>query len=391
MNTSYDSGDISLQWKRKPSDTSDMRLQFFYEQHSYNQSSAAKENLQTADLDFQYRTVLSPRHELMWGGGFRYSLTQGHDFGPYTFLPPNRSDPLFSGFFQDEISIRPETLVLTLGTKIEHNNYTGVEVQPGARLSWAPSPHQELWASVARAVSPPSLMNVGMQVSTGTFASPGGLPIETFLVANPQLGPETMIAYEGGYRRHYKRFSLDIAGFRNDYRDLRTLQTFPGVFEASPSPQVVVPSKYVPATHGSTYGSEISGQWQVSGRWRVSGSATLLLMDLHEDLFGMPATPLPLDGSSPSLQFQVHSYFDLTRKIEFDTSLYQVGRIASLQVPAYVRVDARLGWKLTRSLDISLASENLLNHPHVEFVGEDTTNPVMKIGRSAYAKVTWRF
>jgi iron complex outermembrane receptor protein len=112
-----------------------------------------------ADLDFQYRTVLSPRHELIWGGGLCYSLNLGHDFGPYTFLPTNRSDPLFSGFFQDEISIRPETLVLTLGTKIEHNNYTGVEVKPGARLSWASGQHKELWASVARAMSPPYLMN----------------------------------------------------------------------------------------------------------------------------------------------------------------------------------------------------------------------------------------
>jgi iron complex outermembrane recepter protein len=114
-------------------------------------------------------------------------------------------------------------------------------------------------------------------------------------------------------------------------------------------------------------------------------------MNLHQDLIGVPLAPGPLDGSSPSLQFQVHSYFDLTRKVEFDTALFQVGRIASLQVPAYVRVDARLGWKLTRSLELSAASENLFNHPHVEFVAEDPTIPTMKIGRSAYAKVTWRF
>jgi iron complex outermembrane recepter protein len=392
MDTSYDSGDVSVQWKRKPSDTSDMRLQFFYEQHEYDQSIAIKEGFQVADLDFQYRTALSPRHELMWGGGFRYSVNNQKNFGVYAFLPPNRSDPLYTGFIQDEISIRPEKLVVTLGTKIEHNNYTGVEVQPGARLSWTPRPHQEFWTSVARAVSPPSRVQVDMQVDTGSAVEPDGMPIEYRLVGNPQVGSEKMIAYEGGYRLHYKGFSLDFAGFSNAYRDLRTLQLMPGVVEGSPLlPEVVVPIMYMPAEHGFTYGSEISGQWQVSGRWRVSGSATLLLMDLHEDLTGVPMTPRPLDGSSPSRQFQVHSYFDLTRKIEFDTSLYQVGQIASLQIPAYVRVDARLGWKVTRSLELSAASQNLFNHPHVEFAAEDPTVPTMKIGRSAYVKITWRF
>jgi iron complex outermembrane receptor protein len=391
-NTSYNSGDVSVQWKRKPSDTSDMRLQFFYEEHNYDQAIAIKEGYHVADLDFQYRTVLSPRHELMWGGGFRYSVNNQHNFGNYAFLPPNRSDPLYTGFVQDQISIRPDTLVLTLGTKIEHNNYTGVEVQPGVRLSWTPGSHHELWASVARAVAPPSRVQGDMQVDLGSAVLPDGLPMEYRLVGNPKVGSERMIAYEGGYRLHHQGFALDIAGFCNAYRDLRTLQAFPGVVEGSPtSPELVVPIMYMPAEHGVTYGSEVFGQWQVSGRWRVSGSVTLLLMDLHEDLVGASMTPRPLDGSSPSRQFQVHSYFDLTRKIELDTSFYQVGRIASLLVAAYASVDVRLGWKLTRSLELSLASQNLFNHPHVEFVAEDPTIPTMKIGRTAYAKVTWRF
>jgi iron complex outermembrane receptor protein len=392
MDTSYDSGDVSLQWKRKPSDTSDMQLQFFYEQHNYDQSIAIKEGFQVADLDFQYRTALSPHHELMWGGGFRYSVNNQRNFGVYAFLPPHRSDPLYTGFIQDEISIRPEKLVLTLGTKIEHNNYTGVEVQPGARLSWTPGPHHELWVSVARAVAPPSRVQVDMQIDVGSGTLPNGLPIVYRLVGNPQVGSEKLIAYEGGYRLHRKGFSLDFAGFCNTYRDLRTLQVFPSFLETSTlPPQVVVPLMYVPAAHGSTYGSEISGQWQPSGRWRVTASTTLLRTDLHQDLMGAPNTTGPLDAASPTLQFQAHSYLDLTRKIEFDAALYQVGRIQSLQVPAYARVDVRLGWKLTRSVELSLASQNLFNHPHVEFVAEDPTVPTMKIGRSAYVKLTWRF
>ena len=392
MTTSYDAGDISLQWKRKPSDTSEMQLQFFYDQHNYHQPLAIQEGLQVADVDFQYRTALSERHELMWGAGFRYSKNDQHNSAIYTFHPADRSDPLYSGFVQDQISIRPDRLILTLGTKIEHNNYTGMEVQPGARLSWMRSPHQEVWASIARAVSTPSRIYTDLEVNVATLFSPGGPEIVSRLIGNPNLLSEQMVAYETGYRLHYNAFALDLAAFTNVYRDLRSLQLLPSFVDTTTNPPVVVmPLEYFPKQHGITYGSEVAAQWQAAAHWRVSASTTILRMDLTEDPVGTLATPRPLDGSSPSLQFQAHSDLDVTRKIQFDTSLYQVGRIASLDVPAYVRIDARIGWKLTRSLELSLASQNLLNHPHVEFVAEDGTTPTMKIGRSAYAKLTWRF
>jgi hypothetical protein len=42
---------------------------------------------------------------------------------------------VFHLFVQDDILLIPDTLVLTLGTKLEHNSYTQFELQPNARLA----------------------------------------------------------------------------------------------------------------------------------------------------------------------------------------------------------------------------------------------------------------
>ena len=51
-----------------------------------------------------------------------------------------------------------ERLQLTVGVKVEHNEFTGVEWQPSARMRWTPVKGNTLWASVARAVRTPSII-----------------------------------------------------------------------------------------------------------------------------------------------------------------------------------------------------------------------------------------
>jgi iron complex outermembrane recepter protein len=59
-------------------------------------------------------------------------------------------------------------------------------------------------------------------------------------------------------------------------------------------------------------------------------------------------------------------------------------------VPAYVRTDARLGWRLTRGAEISLAGQNLLDGRHLEFAATDYLQP-SEPGRAVQLKVTWAF
>ena len=44
----------------------------------------------------------------------------------------------------------------TLGSKVEHNDYTGFEVEPSARLQWNITDKHTVWGAVSRAVRVPT-------------------------------------------------------------------------------------------------------------------------------------------------------------------------------------------------------------------------------------------
>src|SRR6185503_2446712 len=112
------------------------------------------------------------------------------------FDPADRTDNLASAFLQDEFTLVPERLRLTVGSKIEHNDYSGVEVQPSGRLLFTPpDPRHTVWASVARAVRTPSRIEHDLTLTaalpTGGFAR---------LLGNDDFDSEKVINYQVGYR-----------------------------------------------------------------------------------------------------------------------------------------------------------------------------------------------
>ena len=97
-----------------------------------------------------------------------------HDLSPDTitqvyptldFEPHQQTDSIYSWFLQDQIPLVSDHLWLTLGSKFEHNNYSGFEVQPNVLLLWAPTAHQSLWAAVTRAVRTPSRLDQDFQLT----------------------------------------------------------------------------------------------------------------------------------------------------------------------------------------------------------------------------------
>jgi iron complex outermembrane receptor protein len=98
-------------------------------------------------------------------------------------------------------------------------------------------------------------------------------------------------------------------------------------------------------------------------------------------------------ASTPENQFQVRSFVNLSRHLEWDSSLYYVGRLregGNGPVPAYSRVDTRLGWRLGSSLEISVVGQNLLSPRHPEFHDAYEIHRTL-MQRSALGRVTWRF
>ena len=57
-----------------------------------------------------------------------------------SFTPDKRTDHLVSAFVQDQITLLDDRVQLTVGSKFEHNDYTGFEFQPNLRALWKPRP-----------------------------------------------------------------------------------------------------------------------------------------------------------------------------------------------------------------------------------------------------------
>jgi len=127
---------------------------------------------------------------------------------------------LFSGFAQDEIAIMPSRLKATIGTKLERNSFSGLEVQPSGRLAWTPTAQQTIWTAISRAVRSPSRLDVDYHIPAFPIAigTPG-------VNGGPDFRSETLIAYEAGYRiQPTAKLALSLATFYNDYDHVRSVE-----------------------------------------------------------------------------------------------------------------------------------------------------------------------
>ena len=387
-------GNLLGRWTRVVSPTSGFSLQLYYDR-SERSSPQIGEKRDIADVDFQHRFALGTRQHVVWGLGYRFTNDQLVNSSIIQFAPRSRLLNLWSGFLQDEIALLPKAVTLTLGTKVEHNDFTGFVVQPNGRLRWTPTPHQTMWASVSRAIRTPSRAEDDVrinQVTTPPSAATLGLPALAALVGNHGYGNEKSLAYEVGYRNQLSNtLSIDLAAFYNHYKDLRTTEPGTPSLETTPAPvHLLVPFNATNKLRAETYGVEATVEWHPTEWWRLQSSYTYLLMRLYTDRTTDP-TAGDAKGQSPAHQFSIRSLMSLPHNIELDLWGRYVDRLPVAQVPSYVTLDARIGWRPTKQLELSLVGQNLLDSHRPEFREKILTSSPTEIQRGVYGKITWRF
>lgn len=374
-------------WSQHLSEQSGYEIQAYVDR-SYRNDSLAKVSLDTADLSFQNTIGLGERNDFIWGLGYRYidSRPTQANFPALRLVDHDIDLSLFSAFIQDEVKIIPDKLNFTLGTKLEHNDFTGFEVQPSARLAYLPTDNQTVWAAVSRAVRTPSETE-GKPLIRFASGFPvqgpdGGFYVPT-RVANDNVQSEVLWAYELGYRvQPIKRVSIDVATFYNDYSHL--ISGLPGGFV----PGIPVGTlEILPQNRlrGESYGGETVLTVSVTDSWRLSGSYSLLLMHLHGAL---ESDAEATERNAPTHQVVARSSYDFNRKVSFDSQLRYVDNVDA--IPAYVTADVRLSYRITANLEVSLVGQNLFAGSHPEqasSIGALTR----EVPRGFYGKVTWQF
>jgi iron complex outermembrane receptor protein len=389
-------------WRRQVNEDSDFQLQVYYDRTS-QLSPQLDETRNTVDVDFLYHLNANDRNNLLFGAGARWSpddITQ--KFETLDFEPHQETDSIYSWFLQDQISIIPKQLSLIVGSKFEHNNYSGFEIQPNVRAMWTPTDHQSLWVAVTRAVRTPSRLDTDLQLTDFLGEAAGSPPLYLRVVGNKKFESEQLLGTELGYRTLVaKKLYVDVAYFYNNYTDLYGYGPDSVLVETPPAPaptRVVLQLPLTNATKGDTTGIEIAPDWKPFSWWEVKGSYSFLHLfvqdNSHAGSFNSLITASD-NGSSPHHQVEMQSLFNLPKKFEFDATYRYVSALsAQTSVPAgptvgdYSSFDTRFGWRPNHSFELAFVGQNLLQDHHAEFGGDD--GPLVGIRRSFYGKVTWR-
>jgi iron complex outermembrane receptor protein len=291
----------------------------------------------------------------------------------FAFLPAHKELYLYSAFVQDEMELIKERLRLTIGSKIEHNSYTGFEAQPNARLAWTPATGQTIWAAVSRAVRTPSRIDRDFVL----YLVPN-LPL---ISGSGNFVSETMLAYELGWRlRPSKNLSLSLATFYNVYDDIRSAEPGP--------PPYGIPITYGNGVKGATYGVELSGNYQVTDWWNLRGGYTFLRKNLSVKSTSHDLNQGTAESDDPEHQILIQSTMELPGRIEWGTVIRYTGKLPKPYVPDYTGLDIRIGWKLSKGIELNVVGQDLLDSPHVEFI-PSSPSP-REIQRSIYGKIICR-
>lgn len=393
--TRMDGGYLLARYTHHPSCTSDLALQLYFDRTRRHNIFNGEER-STLDLDVQHRFRVTNAVEGVYGFGYRVT---SDEFDSTSVIRPDvmqRTDNLPSAFIQGEASLFGDLLRVTVGSKFEHNDYTGFEYQPSGRVLWLPHERHAAWAAVSRAVRTPSRYEHDVKapfkvLPPDTRENPTPVPIVLTAYGDDSFDSEVLLAYEAGYRvMPLHKLFVDIATFYNAYSRLRTGELGYPFVDSIPSFHLILPFRAGNDMEGETYGAELAVDWQARDWLRLRAAYTHLQMDLRL-LAGSDAQPLGEQaGASPEHQLSLRAALDVTADIDLDLWLRYVDILPELDIDSYVELDARLAWRPHPRAELALVGQNLLQAEHAEFRSE-VSDGCMQIQRGAYASATWRF
>ena len=374
-------------WTRQLSARSNVEVQAYYDRLYRDESARSAPLSDTFDLTAQHTFGLGDRHDVIWGGGYRFIDNQiGQTTPANTVRDGDFNLNLFSAFVQDEFKLVPDRFTLITGIKVEHNDYTGFELQPSVRMVFKPAKNQTVWAAVSRAVRTPSAAEGRdtFAIAVGPPApGPGGGSYLPAIVGNPDIKSEVLWAYEMGYRFvPASQVNVDLAVFYNDYSNLITFGETSSFVPGAPVGTLEIPWENSLAGH--TYGGEAAVTVTPMATWRLIAGYSLMLQQIH----GPAGANRDVARPAPTHQATLRSSHDLTKRTSLDVQFRYVDNIDG--VPGYVTADIRIAHRLTERLELSLVGQNLMDNRHPEQAASPITTTA-EVPRGFYAKLTCHF
>lgn len=371
---------VLSRWQHRFADNNETTLQVYYDRYKQPYSIFSQE-IETYDLDFQHSIDFGNLHSVVWGTSYRRMEDNLEGSELLSFSPESRSLNLASAFVQDKITLIEDTLATTVGVKVEHNDFTGVETQPSVRLGWTATERQFVWAGVSKAVKLPSRAENDVSVVVAN-AYPGYIRWE----GNNDIHSEEVVAYELGYRANVSpTLTFDIATYYNDYTELRT-----NTIGEPTSEGTVLSLPFENGGEAEGIGFEFSANWKPISNWTLGAGYSHLNLSVKTRETTIGDLAESFEGLSPENSFNLSSILYLNNNIQFSNYLYFVENLPADAIPSYTRFDTRLAWSPFETVEFSVVGQNLFDSEHQEFSGP-LQGAANTIPRSFFGKVSLRF
>lgn len=385
LNTRVGGGNILGRWQRQLSGDSSLQLRAYYDRTHRNDPSFT-DDLHTVDVDLQHHWSAVAPHTFVWGLNYRHTTNRNTGKGVFAVQPARSRNQLFSAFAQDQLTWGG--LRVTVGTKAEHNDFSGFELQPSIRAAWDFAPGHTLWGAISRAARIPTRLERDIFIDA---SDPAGATVAR-LIGSDEFGAEELTAYELGYRWSASpALNLDVALFENRYDGLASLEFGTPFSEGT---RTIIPILNRNLNDARAHGGGAIVTFSPLDQWRVSTSYSVLDLgiepagqDLNRGIF--------YDGATPRHQFSVNSYLTLPGGLELDLHFRRLGGLRRLPqivtgegIPGYSELDVHLSWRVSDQLRLTMVGQNLLHDEHVEFGAPAARGGVE---RGGYLKATWDF
>ncbi|MFT5732765.1 MAG: iron complex outermembrane receptor protein [Planctomycetota bacterium] len=284
------------------------------------------------------RTVATGENSsLMFGLGYDRIFSNTNLYGGFAVNAILQNN--VRAFASETWRIPSANLAFSLGLQAIDHEFSGLDLQPSARVAWSPKGRGTLWASASRAIRTPSIEEEVLGLGT--------------------LDAESVVAVEGGWRGQLNEsLGIDLAVYYNDYNNVRVHSFDPFTFDES----------FTNDGKGHSMGAELAVDVKANDRWTLRGAYSLHRSQHNAEADDIDVTAV--DGQYPVHMLNVRSYFDLADEWELDSALYLVDRFDALDgapTPEYWRGDLRVGWRPSDSLRLSVGVQGFNDPTRSEF------------------------
>lgn len=362
-------------WDHTISDRSEYSLKLYWDYQSRDEPILFNGFFHQFDADFQHAIRLQNIHQFIYGFNYHGQYSKSNDAYYIKFDPVSRYDHIYSAFFQDEISLAKNKFRMIMGSKFEHNKYTGLEIQPSFRMIYKPNANIAFWCAQSRAVRTPARVELDMFVENivlSDFNSPisqgMNLQFSQSSVVNGQS--EVLNSTEAGVRfRLAQNINFDIAGYYHDYDQIRSSNINRIEYGiVNNAPFVRIQNVLNNNVRIWSKGIELAVDYKPFKSWMIRGgysyidlSGSLINKNLTGAFFGDPNQKNPNHQATLLNHITFSKWFDLAMFGRYVDNIQRYG------VKSYYELDIQIKSQLNKHFDLIFLGKNLLHGNHQEF------------------------